>query len=170
MCKAFRYAAVIILALFCNGCGNDTIVIEPIDAAFNQRLVTGKDLNPNLFSRKEIAQYYQLNNYETLSPRNLKMILCKYIAKNRSVKQIAGFSEMNFIFYSKKLFKDYSANLYRQVEESESGRIDDFKDDLVGIVSFKKLDKNTERLLRNTTIYDDQDNFYSYVDTLTINP
>jgi hypothetical protein len=163
-----KISTLILIAFYCCSCRNNPVVIEPVDAEFNQRLLSGNGLDPNLFSREVIAQYYEIDNYEELSPQGLKTELEGYVTENFTVNEIAKFKEMNFIFYRKGLFKDHSKNLYRLVQESDSGFIDDYKDDFAGAVSFIKVKGSRNKLLQDITVYNIESDPFSHPDTLTV--
>lgn len=165
-----KISTLILIAFYCCSCSNKPVAIEPVDAEFNQRLLSGNGLDPNLFSREVIAQYYEIDNYEELSPHGLKTELEGYVTENFTVNEIAKFKEMNFIFYRKGLFKDHSKNLYRLVQESDSGFLDEYKEDFVGAVSFKRLDGNPVKLLQDITVYNVEYDLFGHSDTLTVHP
>jgi len=170
MGKVFQYALSVIMIISCISCGNNNVIIEPVDAEFNESILSGKGLDPNLFSRKDISLYYEIGNYEEFSPHSLKVELEGYIIANFKVNEIAKFREVNFIFYRKKLFKDYSKNLYRLVQESDSGFLDEYKEDFVGAVSFKRLDGNPVKLVQDITVYNIEYDLFGHSDTLIVHP
>lgn len=168
MGRLLRQSALLIAALICFSCSNNAVAIEPIDAELNQQILTGNGLDNNLFNRKEITQYYQISNYEELPTTKLEDELNNYVSVNYNLKQLATFRQVNIIFYQKRLFKDYSDHLYTLVQESDSGYLTDYKDDLVGVVSFKQLKGKNGKLLRKTRIIQNSENTFRHTDTLTV--
>lgn len=170
MVKLLHKAAFFILVFSYFSCSNNIVAIEPINTELNQQLLTGNGLDPNLFSRKEITQYYQIDNYEQLTSAKLEGELNEYVSGNYTLKQIATFRQVNIIFYQKKLFKNYNNHLYTLVQDSDSGFISNYKNDLVGVVSFEKLKGKRGKLLRKTRIIQNSENTFQRTDTITIHP
>jgi hypothetical protein len=164
------FQLVIALTVFCCiSCGNDTVEIEPIDPEFNTQLLTGERLDPNFFSRKDILQYYQIDNYKAKSATELAKVLTDYTTLYYNTSQLAVFNQADIIFYQKKWFKDYSSHLYTLVQDNDSGFITEYKDYLIGVVSFEKIKNNSDKLIRTVRIYDPE-TAYKHTDTLTLHP
>jgi len=136
-------------------CANpDNMSIEPIDKELNERLITGDRLRPELFSRTDLLQYYQVAD--------------AFISTTYKLEDIGKANTFTVFFYNKKMTVDYSENLYESVRDNENGAISGQEDNLLDVITFQKIKGSDDKLLRYRIQYNDGTPVLDLKDTLEI--
>jgi hypothetical protein len=76
---------------------NNDMIILPIDEEFNEQLITGKGLDSNLFSRKEVVQYYTLKGYDYTLTNEFKSKIEKFILEKYNYNEVIKKKNYTFI-------------------------------------------------------------------------
>ena len=90
---------ILLIINFYSCTNNNTMIIEPIDKEFNEQLLTGKGLDSNLFSMKELLQYYQISNFSNLTQNDFQLKLNEFVSENYKIN---NFSNFTILFYKKE--------------------------------------------------------------------
>ena len=150
-------------------CANpDNMSIEPIDKELNERLITGERLRPELFSRTDLLQYYQVADADGLPPEDVQHKLDTFISTTYKLVDISKANSFTVFFYNKKMTVDYSENLYESVRDNENGAISGQEDNLLDVVTFQKIKGSDDKLLRYRIQYNDGTPVLDLKDTLEI--
>ena len=157
----------IVLMACCYGCSsNSNPIIEPVDAELNSRLLTGKDLEPGLFSHTDVVQYYQIDNANGKPAKNLIAYLQQFADAKYPVAGLARRNMFTIYFYQKKLFVNYDSHLYEYARDNENGAIDGHHDDLKAMLNYYKYPALPHKLVRHATVYKKGEPLLTVIDTL----
>jgi hypothetical protein len=119
------------------------MTIEPIDKEFNEQLLTGKGLDSNLFSTKEIIQYYKIGNYEELKAEEFTLKLNQFIIENYKFNDIKDKKDFTLLFYKNDILADYNKYLYESARDNQNGYLENYSENLVLKIRLKaKSDLN----------------------------
>lgn len=163
-----KYLPAIIAVVFLFACGKgNSIVIESIDEELNHQLITGEGLNPKLFSRKHIFQYYQISNSDKEKTRELQAAIDETIRHNYTSAMIASCETFNIHFYRKSIFENYAGEVYEAARDNETGSLDDHRGDKIALVYFQNLDNRT--LVRHVILYHKDTILHASTDSVLIN-
>jgi hypothetical protein len=127
------------------------MIIEPIDKEFNEQLLTGKGLDSNLFSTKELLQYYQISNFSNLTQNDFQLKLNEFVSENYKIN---NFSNFTILFYKKESFVNYSNYVYEAARDNQNGSIEEYKSNLIAKIVIIKAKDDQEKAVRHTTLYD----------------
>lgn len=148
---------------------NQTMTIEPIDKELNNQLLTGERLDPNLFSRTDLLQYYQVSNSEGLANADVLEKLKTFVDKNYNLKDFTKVSTLKILFYKKELLSDVdSRNLYESARDNETGMINGQNDNILSFIIFKQVPGSIKKLVREITLYDKDVVLLDTTDTVDI--
>jgi len=148
---------------------NQTMTIEPIDKELNNQLLTGERLDPNLFSRTDLLQYYQVSNSEGLANADVLEKLKTFVDKNYNLKDFTKVSTLKILFYKKELLSDVdSRNLYESARDNETGMLNGQNDNLLSLMIFRQVPGSDKKLVRQITLYDKDVVLIDTTDTVDI--
>lgn len=146
---------------------NAPLSIEAIDKELNEQLLTGKGLNPSLFSTKQKFQYYQVGNFQNLKAADLLVKLDEFVAQNHILETSADLETLILFFYKKKSLGGYkSGEVYRAAEENPDGTLDGSNEDLLAKTIVTKQTGLDKRIYERV-VYDKDKVVYSQRDTVS---
>ena len=154
MIRIYKTAFFIILAgIFMSSCKNDAaLIIEPISKVYNTKFLTGTGLDRRIFSTTDVVQYYQIDNYDSLSDKILLDTISKFVNMHYPLIGTDSIKRMTIFFYRKRFFVDYNDNLYESARDNENRTLEGYADDLIARVDCKKYDPNKGHILRTKSI------------------
>lgn len=165
----FIKITTIALLTGCYGCNSASPpVIEPIDAELNSRLITGKNLEPGLFSTTDVVQYYEID-HANKSAKQLATYLQEFANNKYPLAGLARRNSFTVYFYQKKLFVNYDSHLYEYARDNENGKIDGHNNDLKAMLNYYKFSARPNELVRHTSVYNKGVNQLTVIDTLPLN-
>ena len=91
------------------------MIILPIDEEFNEQLITGKGLDSNLFSRKEVVQYYTIKGYDYTLTNEFKSKIEKFILEKYNYNEVIK-KKLHFYFI-RKIFLQIINKIYTNRQE-----------------------------------------------------
>jgi hypothetical protein len=141
------------------------MIIESIDKEFNEQLLTGKGLDSNLFSTKELLQYYQISNFSHLSQNDFQLKLNEFVSKNYKLN---NFSNFTILFYKKESFVNYSDYVYEAARDNQNGSIEEYKSNLIAKIVIVKVIDDQEKVVRYTTLYDNDLVVFEKIDKISL--
>lgn len=94
---------------------NNDMIILPIDEEFNEQLITGKGLDSNLFSRKEVVQYYTIKGYDYTLTNEFKSKIEKFILEKYNYNEVIK-KKLHFYFI-RKIFLQIINKIYTNRQE-----------------------------------------------------
>ena len=122
--------------------------IKPISQEYNERFLTGKGLDARYFSTKDVVQYYQVSDFNSLSPPSLLTKLGAFVDVRYRAKMRDSVKNLNVLFYRKKWFAGYSKHLYESARDNEPRTLEGYSDDLVAWITYERLKGNDKKLIR----------------------
>ena len=143
----------LLVFLFGNCTGNAVLVIEPISRESNESFLTGKGLDTNYFSTKDVVQYYQVSGYKNGSSAQLLLKLQAFVMEHYHVKNMKDIQQLEILFYRKKMLSNYSDIVYESARENEMRTLTDHNDDLVASIDFERLTNDPKVVIRRAIIY-----------------
>lgn len=150
--KTPRIALGISLLLLSYGCDQKGgLTVQAIDTTFNQRYMTGNGLDSNLFSRKEVVQYYQVANFGGLQDHQLLAKLDSVAMANVLPDRLKS---VTFLFYKKKAFVDYRDNLFESARETENGHLIGHNEDLLASIIVERMKENSQKMSIRRLLYE----------------
>lgn len=161
-----KYLSVLVVVSLCACAKRDGIVIEPIDEELNRQLITGERLNVNLFSSRNIVQYYQISNSDTDKSQELRAAIDEMIQRNYSPTMISSFETMIIHIYRKGIFDNYEDEVYQAARDNEFGSLDNRNGDKIGLVYFRTINR---KLVREVILYHKDSILHAATDTVLIN-
>jgi len=139
----FRKLFVIAFTLLFYSCySKEELKIEPISKEYNDRFLTLTGLDTSLFNTKELVQYYQVSSYENLPPEAFLTKLGDFTNARYLFNKRDGVNTLNIFFYKKRLFVDYSKDMYRSARDNENRTLEGYSDDLVALITYERLKDN----------------------------
>ncbi|TRW25664.1 hypothetical protein FMM05_05420 [Flavobacterium zepuense] len=169
MKKKFAITALLI-ASFISCTNKDTMTIEPIDKELNSQLLTGERLDPNLFSRADLLQYYQVSDTDGVPQSEIQEKLNGFVEKNYDFKEVAKFASLTIFFYKKEMLTDYERrDLFESARDNESGSITGQDNNKLSVVLLRQVPGSDKKLVRQFTLYDKNAVLLNATDTLNIN-
>jgi hypothetical protein len=78
------------------------LVIESISKESNDTFLSGKNLDPRLYSTKIVFQYYQVSGYNHLSGTDLAFKLDSFVKLHYPIKENKHLKSLTVWFYQKK--------------------------------------------------------------------
>ena len=148
---------------------NQTMTIEPIDKELNNQLLTGERLDPNLFSRTDLLQYFQVSNSEGVANADVLEKLKTFVDKNYNLKDFTKVRTLKILFYKKELLSDVdSRNLYESARDNETGMINGQNDNILSFIIFRQVPGSNKKLVREITLYDKDVVLLDTTDTVDI--
>ena len=145
------------------------MTIEPIDKELNGRLLTGKNLDTRLFSTKDLLQYYEVSDFNSLEPNAIQENIDSFINAKYKSTDLSQANQITFLFYKKDLFTDYRKYVYEAARDTEAGFLSEYADKLVSQVEFLKIKGNELKILRRRTVYQKEEVLLSKEDTVNVN-
>jgi hypothetical protein len=94
---------------------NNDMIILPIDEEFNEQWITGKGLDSNLFSRKEVVQYYTIKGYDYTLTNEFKSKIEKFILEKYNYNEVIK-KKLHFYFI-RKIFLQIINKIYMNRQE-----------------------------------------------------
>jgi len=152
-----RILLLVILLTLCSCTKNNGFAIKPIDKTLNERLLTGKGLDPALFSTTDSFQYYEIQDAQNLSDKDLLSKINDFVQRSYLKKNIKLPNHLNVFFYRTNLFSNYSNNVYEAARDNESGRINDENNNLLAMCILTQTGNNADKIKRNTVIFDNEE-------------
>jgi len=169
MKKYFAITALLI-ASFISCTNTDTMTIEPIDKELNSQLLTGERLDPNLFSRTDLLQYYQVSDTDGVPQAEIQEKLNGFVEKNYDLKEIAKAASLTIFFYKKEMLTDYERrDLFESARDNESGSITGQDNNKLSVVLLRQVPGSDKKLVRQLTLYDKDAVLLNATDTININ-
>ena len=157
---------ILLIINFYSCTNNNTMIIEPIDKEFNEQLLTGKGLDSNLFSMKELLQYYQISNFSNLTQNDFQLKLNEFVSENYKIN---NFSNFTILFYKKENFVNYSKYVYEAARDNQNGSIEEYKSNLIAKIVIIKAKDDLEKAVRHTTLYDKDSVVLEKIDKINLN-
>ena len=165
--KHLIYTVFLITLTGCNR--SEVMVYEPINKELNQHLLTGKNLDNHYYSPKNVLQYYQISNYESLPANLFCSRLNTFIYKTYSVNDVKQPESFTMLFYKKSLFNNYSNHVYDAAMFSEYGNLEGYNSSLVARVWLDKLKGDNDKYIRYYNSYNSANNLFERTDTVSLN-
>lgn len=135
------------------------MTIIPVDEELNEKLVSGKGLDPNYFSTKNIFQYYEISDFKHLPENDFKTTLDDFIIKQYAFADVSKSDEFIIRFYKKKILTDYGDHVYEAARDDESGSIWEHQDNLAAMIWLSALDKGNKKVVRRLIRYEEHSIF-----------
>jgi hypothetical protein len=163
-------AALIMLSCSCSY--QKTLLIEPISQEFNEKFITLQGLDTSMFSKNDVVQYYQVSDYrglpgDTLLARLNAFTNVHYKFNNTDLDSV---NALNIFFYKKRLFVDYSKNLYTSARDNENKTLEGYSDDLLAWISYQRLKENRQKIIYNRYLFASKEyKALALRDTLSLN-
>jgi hypothetical protein len=73
----------------------------PVDEELNEKLVSGKGLDPNYFSTRNIFQYYEISDFKQLPENDFETTLDDFIINQYAFADVSKSDEFIIRFYKK---------------------------------------------------------------------
>lgn len=131
---------------------NNDMIILPIDEEFNEQLITGKGLDSNLFSRKEVVQYYTIKGYDYTLTNEFKSKIEKFILEKYNYNEVIK-KKITLLFYKEDFFADYKQNLYESARDNHNGLIESNKQNLIVNITLQTKNETDKNVSVNITLY-----------------
>ena len=146
-------AALIMISFSCSN--HKTLLIEPISHEYNERFITLQDLDTSMFSNNNVVQYYQVSDYtglpgDTVLARLSAFTNVHYKFNNTDLDSVYA---LNIFFYKKRLFVDYSKNLYTSARDNENKTLEGYSDDLLAWISYERVKENRHKIICNKYLF-----------------
>lgn len=138
MKNAISFLTILLITNFYS-CNTNNMIIDPIDKEFNEQLLTGDGLDSNLFSTKEIVQYYEINNYSDLPIKDFVSKLNQFSIDNYKFNDIKDKNDFTILFYKKETLIDYSKDIYESARDNQNGFLQDYSQNLVVKIRLKAI-------------------------------
>jgi hypothetical protein len=171
MLKTFAGTVFALLCLAMLSCNRHAaLIIEPISKDFNERFLTGEMLEPSYFSTKDVMQYYQVSNFDALSPRDLLAKLSGFTSSRYDLKKMDTVNDLTVLFYRKRIFVDYSDHLYESARDNENRTLEGYSNDLMAYITYERLKTDRRKIIVDRYLYPtDDDKPVEQTDTITVN-
>jgi len=146
-------SAALFLTLFC-GCGDKSeFSIEPINQEYNEQFLTGKGLDARYFSTKDVVQYYQVSDFNSLSPSNVLTKLGAFVDVRYRGNMRDSIKILNVLFYRKKWMAGYDKHLYESARDNENRTLEGYSDDLVVWMTYERVKGDDKKLARTRSYF-----------------
>jgi len=152
MKKKLFFIILIIINLYNCKMNNDMIIL-PIDKEFNEQLLTGKGLDSNLFSRKEVVQYYTIKGYDDTLTNEFKSKIEQFILEKYNYNEVIKKKYFTILFYKEDFFADYKQNLYESARDNQNGLIESNKQNLIVNITLQAKNETDKNVSVNITLY-----------------
>jgi hypothetical protein len=155
-----KYCALTLTALimlFCSCSNHDNVLIEPISAEYNERFLTLQGLDQSMFSEKDVVQYYQVSNFKGLSRDTVLARLGAFASIHYKFNKMDSVNTLDIFFYRKRLFVDYSKNLYVSARDNDNRTLEGYSDDLLAWISYERLKSNRLKIIRSMYLHSDKE-------------
>lgn len=161
-----------LIILLCSCSNNKILLIEPISQEYNQRFITLQGLDTSMFSNKDVVQYYQISDYKSLPGDTILAKLGAFanIHYKLNNTDLDSVNALNIFFYKKRLFVDYSKNLYTSARDNENRTLEGYSDDLLAWISYQRLKENRQKIICNMYLFASKEyQLLELRDTLSLN-
>lgn len=146
------YAGIFLISLAFLGysCNNHApLLVEPISQEYNDSFLTGKGLDARYFSTKDVVQYYQVSNFSSLPPHVVLAKLGDFAKAHYPLNRIDSIKNLSLFFYEKKLFTDYSKQVYESARDNENRTLEGYADDLIAWIIYERLKNDNFKVVRS---------------------
>jgi hypothetical protein len=143
--------------LSCSCIYNDDLLVEPISKEYNERFLTLQGLDESMFSKEDVVQYYQVSNLRALSRDTVLARLAVFANIHYNFSEMDSVNTLDIYFYRKRLFVDYSKNVYVSARDNEYRTLEDYSDDLIAWISYQRSKENRQKIMRSNYLYADKD-------------
>lgn len=171
MLKIFAVTVVALLCLAMLSCNRHAaLTIEPISKEFNEHFLTGEMMDPGYFSTKDVMQYYQVSNFDALSPKDLLAKLSGFTSSQYDLSRMDTVNNLTVLFYRKRMFVDYSDHLYESARDNDNRTLEGYSNDLMAHISYERLKTDRRRVIVHRFLFPtDDDKPVGQTDTITVN-
>lgn len=146
-------SAALVIMLY-SGCDNNAeLSIKPISQEYNEQFLTGKGLDPRYFSTNDVVQYYQVSDFDNLSPSNMLTKLGAFVDVRYRASMKDSVKNLNVLFYRQKWLAGYSKHLYESARDNETRTLEGYSDDLVAWVTYERLKGDDKKLIRTRSYF-----------------
>jgi len=150
--KLYHTLFVITLVTLSCSC-NNAIHIAPVSKEYNEQFLTLEGLDPHYFSKKDVAQYYQVSGTKGLSPKQFIAQLHEFAQANYKFNKMDSVQTLNLLFYRKQLFTDYSKGLYESARDNENGLLEGYSNDLLARITYQRSPDKPLKISRSSYYY-----------------
>jgi hypothetical protein len=167
--SAYTTLGMLTVILLVYGCNNKPLVIEPISQEYNEQLLTLKGLDTNLFSKKDLVQYYQVDNVTGLPRKEVMDTLIGFANAKYDFKKLDGVNTLNIFFYRKKLLNDYNKKVYESARDTENGLLEGYSVDLIAWIAYHRSQNNQSQIVQGSYYYRNKDQkMVELLDTISL--
>ncbi|WP_374951510.1 hypothetical protein [Mucilaginibacter sp.] len=129
------------------------LVVQPISEEFNHEYLTGKGLNTDFYSTKDVMQYYQVSSYDDLTDNEVLTKLDSFAMASFLPGNIGHIQTITFLFYKKKMFVDYRDHLHESAREDENGHLIGYNDELLANITLERMKENPKKMSVRKLLY-----------------
>lgn len=129
------------------------LLIESISKESNEAFLTGKNLDPRLYSTKIAFQYYQIKGYTHLPAKDIAFKLDSFVKLRYPLKENRHRKSLTIWFYRKQLYSDYDDVVYESARESENGSLIGHPEDIVALLELEFQANGERTLIKHICVY-----------------
>ncbi|TRW21988.1 hypothetical protein FMM05_19575 [Flavobacterium zepuense] len=162
------YLSIIAATLILWGCTNPEMEIRPIDAVFNEQMITKEGLDKRLLPRDEVFQYYEVHHASNIKADALRLKLLAYIHRHYNTDALKKAGSFTVYFYKGESLKGYKNLLYRSASQNAEGNLTDQNNNLLAEIRLALLKDDSSRYIQTTWQFPKGEKAVMISDTLTM--